>query len=750
MFKVLRVAGIGVTGWAALLGLLGMPQAHARSVDQAAAPRIAAAPSCPDSPCGGFSASGLDGGSYVPTITVDPSGNGVVLAGSDVGGVYRSTNHGSTWVAANQGLTVGSLSVASLVFSPTVPGKVYAALGDNGPGGVEVSTDDGQTWTLRSSVPQFNGPNPYTAVRASGRRLAVASDGTLYAATSNLGLMRSTDDGKTWTSIALSSPGGAAPRVVVVSPIDPNLVYVANYGIGNANFPAGLYGSFDAEAALPTFTAVPGAPVDAEDLAFVGTTLYVAASSQGLYSMAVPGAWKQLITTGSGLWATVAGYQTLGATPVIYAGEARPVPNGEKGYVSLVKSTDGGQTWAVVSSSSAIHLNNGGPGGAPWWFARIQPGLLFGGISYIPRQIAIDPVNPARVFVAGNADIWATSDSGADWYPVTKGLGTTVERGVAVDSRVPGTAYAIGYDWGVVGSTDGMRTVTGIAPPNVTGALDLSLDPTTSPSTVYVAGFSEFNPASSSDIYVSADPLAGQPWSSLGLASATGGRPILGVAVNRLGTGAAAPGVVLAAVGATPGSTCGSACGIWRKVGSGAWSRVQTVAMSSPEGGFHVSFGWLPGASVAYLYDPASGLWRSNDRGATWSKVWAAPFNHDLTGYAGVLPGSTTVYLSLGTTGVWRLSNASSGTVGAGITATRVGAFSGAGPLTIAPDGSVWVAQVAPYGSGFWKSTDNGTTWKPVADAVYLARADFPTGLAISPAGEALVATRGDGVLISG
>src|SRR2546426_2540333 len=140
--------------------------------------------------CKSFVNSGLDGGSYITTIAVDPSGSGVVLAGSDVGGVYRSTDLGQSWLPANTGITLGALSVASLVFSPGSPGKVYAALGNLGPGGVEVSADGGQTWTARSSVPRFNAPNRYTGARPSAKVLATSSARYLYAATPNHRILR--------------------------------------------------------------------------------------------------------------------------------------------------------------------------------------------------------------------------------------------------------------------------------------------------------------------------------------------------------------------------------------------------------------------------------------------------------------------------------------------------------------------------------------------------------------------------------
>ena len=103
------------------------------------------------------------------------------------------------------------------------------------------------------------------------------------------------------------------------------------------------------------------------------------------------------------------------------------------------------------------------------------------------------------------------------------------------------------------------------------------------------------------------------------------------------------------------------------------------------------------GTGPVYLFDPATGLWRSRDAGVSWARIWARPFNKDLTGYVAASPASPGVgYVSVGTFGLFKLTGADTGTaVGNGITATAVGNFTGPGPVTIAPDGSIWVTQVA-------------------------------------------------------
>ena len=62
------------------------------------------------------------------------------------GGVFKSTDSGGTWTAANTGLT--SRSVYALAIDPTSPATLYA--GTHG-GGVFKSTDSGGTWAAANT-----------------------------------------------------------------------------------------------------------------------------------------------------------------------------------------------------------------------------------------------------------------------------------------------------------------------------------------------------------------------------------------------------------------------------------------------------------------------------------------------------------------------------------------------------------------------------------------------------------------------
>src|ERR1700733_13765677 len=86
-----------------------------------------------------FAQSSLAGGGFENVIAADPQNNGVVISGSDVGGLDRSTDFGVTWAADENGTIDQTYhTVAGITFDPGALDVVYAATD----AGVAESTDD--------------------------------------------------------------------------------------------------------------------------------------------------------------------------------------------------------------------------------------------------------------------------------------------------------------------------------------------------------------------------------------------------------------------------------------------------------------------------------------------------------------------------------------------------------------------------------------------------------------------------------
>jgi hypothetical protein len=124
----------------------------------------------------------------------DPTNASVVYATTELQGVYKSTDGGTTWSPSNGGLTpwveaLGSpvIDVQSIVVDPAFPQTLY--IGTNG-GGVYKSSDGAQSWTSVLGSTQVI----QCLLAAPGAQTAI------YACVQGSGVQLSIDGGATWTA----------------------------------------------------------------------------------------------------------------------------------------------------------------------------------------------------------------------------------------------------------------------------------------------------------------------------------------------------------------------------------------------------------------------------------------------------------------------------------------------------------------------------------------------------------------------
>jgi FG-GAP-like repeat len=174
---------------------------------------------------------GLQIRNVLPTTTLDPGQ--VVLVGADKG-IYRSTNGGTTFthLGATEGLPSGDTNASSLVTDPNAAKTFYAAI----PGqGIFRTIDAGAHWNdVTNNIPR-SGAGGITS--ASNLRLSIsaAAPSPIYVAISTepiAGLYRSTNQGASWTSLAVPNPPLNVNNLMFAFAADSgnaNVVYAAGY-----------------------------------------------------------------------------------------------------------------------------------------------------------------------------------------------------------------------------------------------------------------------------------------------------------------------------------------------------------------------------------------------------------------------------------------------------------------------------------------------------------------------------------------
>jgi photosystem II stability/assembly factor-like uncharacterized protein len=138
----------------------------------------------------------------VRAIAVHPTDGNKIWVGNAAGGIWKTTDGGTTWRALNDFLA--SLAVSTLAIDPSNTDVMYAGTGEGffnidaiRGAGIYKSTDGGQTWIQLSATSPDSDSNWYYV-----NRIAInPGNSSLILAATNGGIYRTTDAGSTWTQI---------------------------------------------------------------------------------------------------------------------------------------------------------------------------------------------------------------------------------------------------------------------------------------------------------------------------------------------------------------------------------------------------------------------------------------------------------------------------------------------------------------------------------------------------------------------
>ncbi|MEA3446799.1 MAG: hypothetical protein U9R19_18945, partial [Bacteroidota bacterium] len=153
---------------------------------------------------------GAEGVGRVNVIAFHPSNNNIFWVGSPSGGLWKTTNSGSSWTVLTDNNTVLGVSAIAIPSNYSTSSTIYIGTGDRDGGsvwslgggnthdnegiGVLKSTDGGSTWTSSLS---FTPSQKYVVYDLL---FAPSSITTLYAATSN-GIYETTNSGSSWSQL---------------------------------------------------------------------------------------------------------------------------------------------------------------------------------------------------------------------------------------------------------------------------------------------------------------------------------------------------------------------------------------------------------------------------------------------------------------------------------------------------------------------------------------------------------------------
>jgi photosystem II stability/assembly factor-like uncharacterized protein len=307
----------------------------------------------------------------ITSLAAVPGTNQIAYAGAADGGVWKTTDGGTTWAPVSDKLA--TLAIGAITVPTANPNTVWVGTGEANTSsdayygaGIYRSTDGGATWIKRGGT-TFNQASVFKIVIGRGFVLAATSHG----------LYRTTDSGTTWSAVL--APGGGS---------DP-------------------YGNFVTDTVV-----LPG---------FTGSHVLAAVGWRGG-------------DTSNGLWlSTDSGATFAKVAPSGFAAQANigrmslaVTPTAEYAVVQDAVLFNNG---SATDGLNGVYRSTAGPAG-PWTRIATGTSLLDGNsqVSYCfgehagvqawyDQYLAVDPTNKNHL-VLGLEEIYDSADGGTTWHTI--------------------------------------------------------------------------------------------------------------------------------------------------------------------------------------------------------------------------------------------------------------------------------------------------------------------------------------------
>lgn len=360
-------------------------------------------------------------GGRVHDVEVDPRDPSTIYVGAAAGGLWKSTNKGTTWTSifdATADNTFGDIAIfpgdSKIVWAGT--GEQNNRQSSSWGGGIYRSTDAGATWTFLGL--KNSGSIARVLLHPTDANVAwVAVVGDLWKPSTERGLYKTTDAGKTWTNVLkVDSLTGA--NEVVMDPRNPNVLYASTYqrlrsafGFNGGGPGSALYKSEDGgtswrkiENGLPT-----------GDKGRIG--IAVAKSNPNVVVVTVEHA------TGSGFYRSEDAGATFKQTsrtnprPMYYSAPTIDPTTDQRIWlmnVQPMKSEDGGKTFVTMPNSPTYDL----------------------GLKDDHHSLWIDPSNTKHMLLGGDGGLNESWDQGITYSRINNFAVGQFYR-IAVDDRDP-------------------------------------------------------------------------------------------------------------------------------------------------------------------------------------------------------------------------------------------------------------------------------------------------------------------------
>ena len=361
------------------------------------------------------------------TVTGIPGDRDTYYFGSTGGGVWKSVDGGSKWSNISDGFFGGS--VGSVAVSESDPNVIYAGLGEktvrgnvSSNFGVWKSTDAGKTWnflgledTRHIGRIRVHPTNPDIVY--------VAAMGDLWQPGEARGVYKSTDGGETWNKVLFANEDAGAVDLVF-EPGNPRIIYASTWNVRRTphGFSSGgpgsdLWKSTDSGATWEKLTELENMPEG--PLGIIGVTVSPANPDR---------VWAIIEAEDGGVfrsddagetWEKINSDRALRSRAWYYTRIIADSQNENTVYVMNVSygvSTDGGKTFSLHNAPHGDH-----------------------------HDLWIDPADNTRMIIADDGGAQVSTDGGDSWTTYHNQPTTQFYR-IATDDHFPYRIYGAQQD----------------------------------------------------------------------------------------------------------------------------------------------------------------------------------------------------------------------------------------------------------------------------------------------------------------
>ena len=364
----------------------------------------------PNSSVGGYYGVGR-----INCIAFHPSDPNTFWIGTPSGGVWKTTNGGSSWSTTSDDLPV--LGVAAIVVNPLNPNILFLATGDGefwntNSAGILKSTNGGDTWA----------PTGLSWDLGEGREIRELimnpDNPDVMIAASTSGIFKTVDGGNTWTNPETNGHFFD----VKFKPGDPGIVYAStwDYWGGNTEIYTSTDGgdtwsvvkSFSGTVCRISLSVSPASPNEVVALCArfdLGgnrglNSMWRSTNSGGSYAQILSGACSQnYLSREYPLNSSTCDGQ--GEYDLVIASNPQNANELWMGGVNSWKSVNGGVNWSIKN----------------YWDNYQNPVQV---VHADKHAIEYNPVNN-KIYECNDGGLFVSNDGGSNWTNLTNGLGIT-------------------------------------------------------------------------------------------------------------------------------------------------------------------------------------------------------------------------------------------------------------------------------------------------------------------------------------